>query len=518
MVSFMITPFGRPGGRFGLALGVLSSFILATGCNKVPLLAPTGSSITLTASATTLPINGATDLIAQVLEASGTPPQDGTLVTFTTNLGTVQPPQGETSGGRVIVKFHAGATSGEAKIVATSGGAGGTTTSSGSGSTATTSSSNAVSIKIGGAAVDNLTLSATPAAVSPNGGTVTLTAAANDVSGNRLPGVPVTFTATAGNLSATVVDTDQNGIATTALTTTRQADVTATAGAKTSNKVTIGLNTGPAISLSAPSPASPSAGQVVTFTVTLTAPGATGAAVRSVIVDFGDGSPPVSTGIASTTPVSHTFNNAGTYTVRATATDANGETGLAVSIVVVGLRPQPTVTVTAAPQDKPPGTVVTVTATATPSTGTTIQSLTIDFGDGQSFDAGSQASAAVPHVYQTAGSFSARATARDSGGGTGTGATVVVVTGTGAQASFTVTPASPTRGQPAAFDASASTGQGGITNYSWDFGDGAVISDNSPTQSHTYPTTKPAGGYNVRLTVTDAAGHTSSAFKSIVVQ
>ena len=63
-----------------------------------------------------------------------------------------------------------------------------------------------------------LTLSATPAAVSPNGGTVTLTAAANDVSGNRLPGVPVTFAATAGNLSAAVVDTDQNGIATTAFT------------------------------------------------------------------------------------------------------------------------------------------------------------------------------------------------------------------------------------------------------------------------------------------------------------
>src|SRR5438874_8590142 len=126
MVSSMITRFGRLGGRFGLALGVLASLVLATGCNKVPLLAPTGSSITLTAAATTLPINGSTDLIAQVLEAAGTPPQDGTLITFTTNLGSVQPPEAETFGGRVIVKFLAGSTSGEAKIVATSGGAGGT--------------------------------------------------------------------------------------------------------------------------------------------------------------------------------------------------------------------------------------------------------------------------------------------------------------------------------------------------------------------------------------------------------
>src|SRR5206468_3603851 len=156
---------------------------------KVPLLAPTGSSITLTASATVLPVNGTTQLIAQVLEAAGTPPQDGTLVTFTTSLGTVQPSQAETNGGRVIVTFNAGTVSGTATITATSGGAGGTTTSSGSGSNATTTSaSNSVKIAVGSAAVGGVTASASPATVSSSGGSSTITANVRDINGNVLPG------------------------------------------------------------------------------------------------------------------------------------------------------------------------------------------------------------------------------------------------------------------------------------------------------------------------------------------
>src|SRR5438034_2735957 len=94
MVSvFMISLFNVRGyaGRAGLALGTVTVLLLAGACQKVPLLAPTGSSINLTATATTLPINGSADLIAQVLESGGTPPQNGTLVTFTTPPGTVQP-------------------------------------------------------------------------------------------------------------------------------------------------------------------------------------------------------------------------------------------------------------------------------------------------------------------------------------------------------------------------------------------------------------------------------------------
>ena len=507
MVSvFMISLFNVRwyAGRVALALGTLTVLLLAGACQKVPLLAPTGSSINLTATATTLPINGSTNLIAQVLESGGTPPQNGTLVTFTTTLGTIQPAEAETNGGRVVVKFLAGSTSGTANIIASSGGA-------------TITADKAIKILIGGAAVDNVSLTASSSTVPPAGGTVTLTAAANDASGNRLSGVPVSFSASAGTLSAPVVNTDQNGVAVTTLSTSRKATVNATAGSKKSPDVVIDVNTGPAISLSAPTPASPTVGQTVTFTITLAVPGASGAAVRSVIVDFGDGSPTQSTGLAATTPVSHVYTSPGTYTAKATATDVNGEQSIATSAVTIGDRGKPTVAVTAAKQGDPPGSVFTITITATPSaTGLTIQDLFINFGDGQSRDLGAQATATVAHIYSRADTYTITATARDSGGGSGDGTTFLIVGSgnSGPVAQFTSSPASPKAGTQVSFNASDSSSPDTIVAYDWDFGDTGADSRNGPTVNHPYSA---AGTYHVRLTIRDSAGRQASVTHDVVV-
>src|SRR2546423_11370258 len=76
---------------------VLTALVLLTAaCEKVPLLAPSGSSITLVTSSNILPVNGSTDIIAQVIEASGTPPHSGTHITFTTNLGRIEPSEADT--------------------------------------------------------------------------------------------------------------------------------------------------------------------------------------------------------------------------------------------------------------------------------------------------------------------------------------------------------------------------------------------------------------------------------------
>src|SRR5215211_3120833 len=93
-----------------LGIAVLCGFAaLTAACDKVPLLAPSGSLITLTASTTALPVNGSTLLIAQVIEAAGTPPHRGTRVTFSTTLGSVEPAAGETdANGQVAVNFKAG--------------------------------------------------------------------------------------------------------------------------------------------------------------------------------------------------------------------------------------------------------------------------------------------------------------------------------------------------------------------------------------------------------------------------
>src|SRR5260221_14361155 len=121
MVSFMIS---RRDCRFlNLGFGLAVLFLTAA-CQKVPLLAPTGSTIILTASATALPTNATADLTAQVLEASANPPHSGTLITFTTTLGAIEPSEARTDiNGRVIVKFSSGLANGTATIVASSGGA-----------------------------------------------------------------------------------------------------------------------------------------------------------------------------------------------------------------------------------------------------------------------------------------------------------------------------------------------------------------------------------------------------------
>src|SRR5205814_4218874 len=106
-----------------LVLAPAALFLIETSCNRVPLLAPSGSTITLTSATSVLPINGTATIIAQVVENAGTPPQAGTHVTFTTTLGTVQPSDATTdTAGRATVTFTA-PSSGTASISAISGGA-----------------------------------------------------------------------------------------------------------------------------------------------------------------------------------------------------------------------------------------------------------------------------------------------------------------------------------------------------------------------------------------------------------
>ncbi|MDP2587143.1 MAG: PBP1A family penicillin-binding protein [bacterium] len=61
-------------------------------------------------------------------------------------------------------------------------------------------------------------------------------------------------------------------------------------------------------------------------------------------------------------------------------------------------------------------------------------------------------------------------------------------------------------------DASSSSDNNGIVNFSWSFGDGGAGS--GKTASHTYAS---AGTYSVTLTVSDAAGNTATKTKSVTV-
>src|SRR6187399_777664 len=92
---------------------VVLPFALLAACDKVPLLAPTGSVITLLATTNTVSLNSEVTIIATVIEngqaagptgtgtgtgtgttsrtGAGTPVQNGTLITFTTTIGRIEP-------------------------------------------------------------------------------------------------------------------------------------------------------------------------------------------------------------------------------------------------------------------------------------------------------------------------------------------------------------------------------------------------------------------------------------------
>jgi Bacterial Ig-like domain (group 1) len=206
------------------ALALLPLVVTSDGCDKVPLFAPSSATITLAAGTQNLATFGATDIRAFVVESGGAPVQNGTLVYFSSSLGSLVPNKAETKDGVATVQFLAGETTGQAQISALSG-------------EAKLSAALTITITASGSAVAKIVLIATPGSVSVGGGSVQLTAAVTDAGGNPVVGVPVTFSASAGTLSNSVAQSDLNGQASVTLTTSSQTTVTASAGGATATTV-----------------------------------------------------------------------------------------------------------------------------------------------------------------------------------------------------------------------------------------------------------------------------------------
>ena len=101
----------EPVGRVARRLLVLPVLVLSAwlgACDKVPLTAPSGTTIRLYTNTQVLPLNGTAQITASVLESGGWPVQNGTVVTFTTSLGSVTPAEATTTDGKVTVIFNAG--------------------------------------------------------------------------------------------------------------------------------------------------------------------------------------------------------------------------------------------------------------------------------------------------------------------------------------------------------------------------------------------------------------------------
>src|SRR5436190_2120577 len=184
LTAFMIS---RSHCRTSLITSVIGLTFFAAACQKVPLLAPSGSTIVLTASQTAVSSAGTAQLIAQLLEPAGTPPHSGTHVIFTTSLGTNEPTEVETDvNGQAKATFRAGGANGTATITASSGGA-------------SASGNNAIRIAVGTAGVGKVIVSANPTIIPAQGGSAVITALVSDINGNPLPSAQVAFSTTAGS-------------------------------------------------------------------------------------------------------------------------------------------------------------------------------------------------------------------------------------------------------------------------------------------------------------------------------
>ncbi|WP_304020552.1 PKD domain-containing protein [Methanospirillum hungatei] len=217
--------------------------------------------------------------------------------------------------------------------------------------------------------------------------------------------------------------------------------------------------------------------------------------------DFGDGT---TEGMLANP--SHTYQNAGTYTVKLTASSATGgsSTKIKEGYITVTQSGGIVANFTATPTS---GTApLTVQFTDTSTGGPTMWSW--DFGDGTT-----EGMLANPsHTYQNAGTYTVKLTASSATGGSSTkireGYITVSSSGSGPTAAFTVDKRSGPKPLTVQFTDQST---GGPTMWAWDFGDGGTSMVASP--SYTY---QEAGVYTVSLTASNTAGSDTKTEKDYI--
>jgi PKD repeat protein len=389
----------------------------------------------------------------------------------------------------------------------------------------------------------HLELSAVPGSGAA-GGTVSVSARVQDVTGATLPQIAVDFTTDVGTFSATPVRTDETGIARTTLSAPAgSAQLRASASGVASPMVAVSVQplvTPPTGPPSSPPPPPPSNGPSPTgpLTVALSAPAVSvgtataffanvqGAPAAEFGWTFGDGA----TFVGASPSTTHTYAAIGTYATSVTVRDTFGRVTSTSGTAVVnaaptapppsgGPGPQYLVTLAASPASVNTGTATTLTAAVTLLSGATAAT-TFTFNCG---GLGATNPAAGPGntgscTYTTAGTATASVTATN---GTTTASGVATVTVTAAPVpSYTVTlaasPATITQGGSSTLIASVTqlNGAPAPTLFTWECTSGTA-SGTSPgnTKVCTYPT---PGTLTARVTVTGGS-ITASATTTVTV-
>ena len=170
-------------------------------CKPVPLTAPGGAELSMTANPTAIPVQGGSSAITVVgfkaADDGGGPLSDGTQIFFTTDLGVIEE--------RVVT------VNGIARATLRSNGRSGTATVSASSGAGV--STEAVTVEIGSSGERSVNVTANPATLGPFDFTSEITATVTDGNGNPIPGASVIFSTNAGSLASagSVLLTNVNG-------------------------------------------------------------------------------------------------------------------------------------------------------------------------------------------------------------------------------------------------------------------------------------------------------------------
>ncbi len=253
------------------------------------------------------------------------------------------------------------------------------------------------------------------------------------------------------------------------------------------------------VTVTAPAPGLPTAsftssvsGSVATFDASRsTAPAGS---VTAYAWDFGDGT----TGTGETP--SHTYADAGQYTVVLTVTDNVGGEGTVSQEILVDEVSAPVATISTAIT----GRSITVDGSASSSANGNITDYAWDFGDGTM-----AAGPSAEHTYSDDGTYTVELTVTDAAGQTATASAQASISNALPTAEFTAS----VDGLEATFDAGASSDSDGtVTGYAWDFGDGTSATGVSASHVYAGP-----GDHEVTLTVTDNSGGTDTITVTVTV-
>jgi adhesin/invasin len=287
--------------RGGLVAFLVLGALVAGGCEQALTVAPSSSVLVISAPKTSVDLNGTMTVSAVLTDDTGAAVADGTLMIFTSTLGTISPYEAKTSNGRASVTLAAGSVAGTASITATSG----------------SITSNTLSVTVGTVPA-RIVLSS-----SISGSVASITATVYDATGAPVPGTPVAFATTAGTLATSSVSTNTSGQAFTSLYGSADAVVTATAtGASTSIYVLLGSTGVISVNL-AVDPEAPTRNEAMTFTATVASSSGSTVSVSSYQWVFSDGL----TVITSGNTTSRSFSAEGTYSVTLTVTTTAGSVG-----------------------------------------------------------------------------------------------------------------------------------------------------------------------------------------------